>query len=94
MRVTHDSSKRILLVGATGYAGNQLASYLLEETGATLVLAGRSKVKLDELQSGLRQQESVDRTELLVLDAANLDSAALCDFNLLVNATNEEQTLS
>ncbi len=89
MRVTQDSSKRILLVGATGYAGNQLASYLLEGTAATVILAGRNKAKLDELQSGLRQQESVDRTELLVLDAANLDSAALCDFDLLVNATNE-----
>ncbi len=30
----------------------------------------------------------MDRTEVVVLDAANLDSAALCDFDLLVNATN------
>ncbi len=84
-----ESSKRILLVGATGYAGNKLASYLLKETGATVILAGRSKAKLDELVSGLPQQDFVDRTELQVLDALNLDSAALGDFDLLVNATNE-----
>ena len=36
----------------------------------------------------MRQKDSVDRTEVVVLDAANLDSAALCDFDLLVNATN------
>jgi len=63
-----------LLVGATAYAGNLLASYLL---AATVILAGRNKAKLDELQSGLRQQASVDRTELLVLDAANPDSVMI-----------------
>ena len=82
-------SKRVLLVGATGYAGNKLASYLLKETGATVILAGRSRAKLDDLQSGLRQQDLAHRLEVLELDAANLDSAALDDFDLLVNATAE-----
>ena len=82
-------SKRILLVGATGYAGSKLASYLLKETGATVILAGRSKAKLDELQSGLRQQVLAHRLEVLELDATRLDSAALDDFDLLVNATAE-----
>jgi saccharopine dehydrogenase (NAD+, L-lysine-forming) len=78
-----------LLVAATGYAGNTLASYLLKETGATVILAGRSRAKLDDLQSGLRQQGLAHRLEVLELDATNLDSAALGDFDLLVNATAE-----
>ncbi len=83
------SSKRILLLGATGYAGKRLAGHLLKETGATVVLCGRSKAKLDDLCSGFRQQEFADRLEVLELDAANPDPAALCDFDLLVNATGE-----
>ena len=82
-------SKRILLVGATGYAGSKLASYLLKDTDATVILAGRSRAKLDDLQSGLRQQDLADRLEVLELDVTNLDSAALGDFDLLVNATAE-----
>ena len=82
-------SKRILLVGATGYAGSKLASLLLKDTVATVILAGRSRAKLDELQSSLRLQDLVHRVELLELDAANLDSAALTDFDLLINATAE-----
>jgi len=82
-------SKRILLVGATGYAGKKLARYLLKETGATVILAGRSRAKLDDLQSGLRLQNFAHRLEVLELDATNLDSAALGDFDLLVNATAE-----
>ncbi len=80
-------SKRILLVGATGYAGSKLASYLLKDTDATVVLAGRSRAKLDELQSGLCLEDQAHRVELLELDMENLDSAALDDFDLLVNAT-------
>ncbi|MFW2404595.1 MAG: hypothetical protein ACN4GT_07495 [Gammaproteobacteria bacterium] len=53
-----DESKRGLLVGATGCAGNRLANYLLKETGATVILAGRSRAKLDELQSGLPRPPS------------------------------------
>jgi len=82
-------SKRVLLVGATGFAGKQLASYLLKETGATVVLAGRSRAKLDALQSGLGGQDLEQRVELLELDAANLDSTTLGEFDLLVNATAE-----
>ena len=82
-------SKRILLVGATGYAGSKLASYLLKDTDATVILAGRSRAKLDDLQSGLRQKDRAHRLEVLELDATNLDSAALGDFDLLVNATAE-----
>jgi len=82
-----DVSKRVLLVGATGHAGIKLASYLLKETGATVILAGRSRAKLDDLQSGLRQQDFAHRLEVLELDATNLDSAALGHFDLLVNAT-------
>ena len=82
-------SKRILLIGATGYAGSKLASYLLQDTDATVVLAGRSRAKVDELQSGLRLQDQAHRVELLELDAEDFDSAALDDFDLLVNATAE-----
>ena len=86
-------SKRILLVGATGYAGSKLASLLLKDTVATVILAGRSRAKLDELRSSLRLQDFVDRVELLELDAAKLDSAALTDFDLLINATAEDRTM-
>lgn len=82
-------SKRILLVGATGYAGSKLASCLLRQTDATVILAGRSRSKLDDLQSGLCQQDLAHRGECLELDATNLGSASLDDFDLLVNATAE-----
>jgi len=83
------SSKRILLVGSTGFAGRKLAGYLLRDTDATVILAGRSRAKLDELQSSLPQQEFAHRIESLELDAANPDSGVLPDFDLLVNATAE-----
>lgn len=87
--MNQNESKRILLVGATGYAGSKLASYLLKETDAIVVLAGRSRAKLDDLQSGLRQQDLAHRSAVLELDATNFDCAALDDFDLLVNATAE-----
>jgi len=82
-------SKRVLLVGATGYAGKKLANYLLKDTDATIILAGRSRAKLNELYSGLRQQDLAHRSELLVLDAMNPEFAVPGDFDLLVNATAE-----
>jgi saccharopine dehydrogenase (NAD+, L-lysine-forming) len=81
------TSKRILVVGATGYAGRKLANYLLTETEATVILAGRNAAKLDELRSNLQLHDLVHRIELLELDAENLDLAALPEFDLLVNAT-------
>ncbi len=83
--------KRILLVGATGYAGRSLANYLLTDTGATVILSGRSKRKLDELRSSLLVHDLAHRMELLELDAADLDSAALPEFDLLANATANGQ---
>jgi len=81
------SSKRILLVGATGYAGRKLANYLLTDTDSTVVLSGRNRAKLDELRSSLHRQDLSHRIELLELDATALDFAALPEFDLLVNAT-------
>ena len=83
------SSKRILLVGATGYAGRKLAGSLLTDTDATVILSGRSRVKLEELQSSLHTHGLAHRIELLELDAADIDFAALPNFDLLVNATAE-----
>ena len=83
----YKESKRILLVGASGCAGRKLADYLLKDTGVTVILAGRSRARLDELQSHLCLQHPAHRVELLELDAAHLDSSALAGFDLLVNAT-------
>ena len=83
------TSNRILLVGATGYAGRKLAHYLLTDTDATIILSGRSRTKLDELRSFLHTHDLVHRTELLELDAGDFDFAALPKFDLLVNATAE-----
>ena len=80
-------SKRILLVGATGYAGKTLATYLLRHTDAIVILAGRSGAKLDQLMSNLRERDLSRRAELLELDAAAFNSATLPDFDLLANAT-------
>ena len=80
-------SQRILLVGATGYVGRKLAHLLLSRTDATLILAGRSRTKLDELRSSLPMHDLVDRTQLLELDATALNLASLPEFDLLVNAT-------
>ncbi|MDH3622888.1 MAG: hypothetical protein OES69_09225 [Myxococcales bacterium] len=48
-----ESPKRILLVGATRYAGRKLANYLLTSTDATVILSGRDRSKLGDLQSSL-----------------------------------------
>jgi len=82
-----ESPKRILLVGATGYAGRKLAKYLLTSTDVTVILSGRNRSKLGNLHSSLPGVDLSRRTELLELDAANIDVAALPDFELLVNAT-------
>jgi short subunit dehydrogenase-like uncharacterized protein len=82
-----ESPKRILLVGATGYAGRQLAKYSLTSTDVTVILSGRNRSKLGDLQSSPPRVDLSRRTELLELDAANIDVAALPDFDLLVNAT-------
>ena len=86
-----ESPKRVLLVGATGYAGRKLANYLLTSTDATVILSGRDRSKLGDLQSSLRAFDLSRRTELLELDAAKVDVAALPDFSLLVNATGAGQ---
>ncbi len=83
----HKSLKRILLVGANGYVGCKLAKYLLTDTDATVILSGRNGAKLDELRSDLQVHDLAHRIELLELDAANFDIAALTEFDLLVNAT-------
>ncbi len=85
--MNHGSSKRILLVGATGYAGRKLANYLLTNTDATIILSGRNRVKLDELRSSIYRHDVAHRTEVLQFDAADFDFAALPEFDLLVNAT-------
>ena len=82
-----ESPKRVLLVGATGYAGRKLAEYLLTSTDVTVILSGRNRSKLGNLQSSLPAVDLSRRTELLELDAANIDVATLTDFDLLVNAT-------
>jgi saccharopine dehydrogenase-like NADP-dependent oxidoreductase len=85
--VDNNPSKRILLVGATGYAGRKLAHYLLTDTDATVILCGRKKVKLNELRSSLGERGLAHRIELLELDVSDLDVAAIPEFDLLVNAT-------
>ena len=85
--MNNKASKRILLVGATGYAGRKLANYLLTETDATMILSGRTAASLEKLRSYLQLNDFAHRIELLELDAANFDFAALPEFDLLVNAT-------
>ena len=48
-----ESPKRALRVGATGYAGHQLARYLLTSTDVTVILSSRNRSKLGDLQSSL-----------------------------------------
>jgi len=85
--MSRTASKRILLIGATGYAGRQLANYLLTDSDATIILSGRSRTKLDTLQSSLDRHDLAHRTELLELDVTDLEFAAVPEFDLLVNAT-------
>lgn len=81
------SRKRILLVGATGCAGRELARHLLADTDGHLVLAARDGAKLDELHSSLCKQGLAERVDLLEFDAAAPGGAASTGFDLLVNAT-------
>ncbi len=87
--MANQPSKRLLLVGATGYAGEQLACYLLQETDATVILAGRSNAKLKNLHTNLLPHHPENRMETLELDATSFESDTLGHFDLLVNATNE-----
>ena len=80
-------SKRILLVGATGYVGRELTHLLLTHTDATIILSSRSRKKLDELRSSLPVYGLEDRLQLLELDANALSADSLPEFDLLVNAT-------
>ncbi|MDJ0911387.1 MAG: saccharopine dehydrogenase NADP-binding domain-containing protein [Woeseiaceae bacterium] len=82
-------SKRVLLVGATGYAGRSLAGYLLEHTDATIILAARNRTRLHEILSAPILRDGGDRIETLELDATDFDPAAVGDFDLLANATGD-----
>lgn len=81
------SSKRVLLVGATGYIGRELARRLLYLTDVTVILAGRSRAKLEDLRASLDAQDAACQLDLLELDANRISDVALPEFDVLINAT-------
>jgi saccharopine dehydrogenase-like NADP-dependent oxidoreductase len=62
---------KIFILGATGNTGRLIARYLLQETGAGLVVASRSLEKAQAAAASLNQVFSADRAHACQADAAD-----------------------
>lgn len=63
--------KTVLILGGYGNTGRLIARYLLQESDANIVLAGRNPEKAITLASSLNQEFSTDRVHGMRLDAAD-----------------------
>ncbi|MCA9522467.1 MAG: saccharopine dehydrogenase NADP-binding domain-containing protein [Myxococcales bacterium] len=80
---------RIAVLGAAGAVGRVLVRLLLENSDAGLVLAGRTKTKLDQLAKSFREHVDVARYHVAVADASDPVSMrnAFEGVDVVVNAT-------
>lgn len=85
--------KTILLLGGYGMCGQRIARWLLQETDACLVVAGRHKEKADQLAARLNSLVPGQRTTATAADTASVDSlrAAFCNANLVLDCTSTTQ---
>jgi saccharopine dehydrogenase (NAD+, L-lysine-forming) len=85
--------KTILLLGGYGRIGPWVAHWLLRETDASLIVAGRHKEKAEQLAARLNASVPGKRVTALAADAAQADSlsAALRHVQLVVDNTPTTQ---
>jgi saccharopine dehydrogenase (NAD+, L-lysine-forming) len=83
-------AKRILILGGYGITGRLIASMMLKETDAQLVLAGRNREKGEKTASDLNQEFGGQRVQAAVADAAEVPSlrAVLRGMDLLIVASS------
>lgn len=62
---------KIQILGGYGYAGRLLARYILEQTNAEIILAGRHLEKAREYAEQLNSEFKGDRVSAVLADAAN-----------------------
>jgi saccharopine dehydrogenase (NAD+, L-lysine-forming) len=65
-------TKQILILGGYGTTGRMIASLMLKETDAQLVLAGRSREKGESAASSLNGESGGQRVRAAVADAADV----------------------
>ena len=85
--------KTILLLGGYGRIGPRIAHWLLRETDASLIVAGRRKEKAELLAARLNGSVPGQRVTALGADAAQADSlsAAFRNVHLVVDNTPTTQ---
>ena len=83
-------AKQVLILGGYGITGRLIASLMLKETDAQLVLAGRSREKGEEAASDLNREFGGQRVRAVVADAADVPGlrAALRGMNLVIVASS------
>jgi NAD(P)-dependent dehydrogenase (short-subunit alcohol dehydrogenase family) len=83
----------ILILGGYGNTGKLLARFLLQESRASVVLAGRNQAKADTAAAELNRTFDGHRASGLALDASNLPAlvAALKGVTLLLAASSTAQ---
>jgi len=78
---------RILLTGASGGLGQELASQL-SAAGASLLLAGRAEARLNEIRASLPGEAAVVCADLTSVDGIALTARAAQQFNVNVLINN------
>ncbi|MCP4036455.1 MAG: NAD(P)H-binding protein [bacterium] len=95
MQAAKPDSRRVLVVGASGYFGRLLVEDLLQTTHVSLVLAGREQSRLESLRVILAGQGMGDRLETVVCELGDAASvrAALSGVAVAVCAAGPYQAL-
>jgi NAD(P)-dependent dehydrogenase (short-subunit alcohol dehydrogenase family) len=87
------SGPRVLIVGGSGLAGGYIASALLDNPEASVVLGARDEGRLKKAAAKLVPQRGTDRVSTAVVDAADPDSLkrAAVGADLVVLAAQAKQ---
>lgn len=82
--------KTILLLGGYGRIGSRIAPWLLRQTDASLVVAGRHREEADHLATRLNREVPGQRVTTVAADAARADSlrAAFRNVDLVLDCTS------
>jgi saccharopine dehydrogenase (NAD+, L-lysine-forming) len=82
--------KTIMLLGGYGRIGAHLARWLLQQTDASVVVAGRHPEKADDLAARLNREVPGQRVAAVAADAASADSLrqAFRNVNLVLDCTS------
>src|SRR6266480_2969175 len=83
----------VLIIGGSGLAGGYIASALLDNPDASVVLGARDEVRLKAAEADLAERHGADRISTVVVDAADPDSLerAATGADLVVLAAHAKQ---